>query len=65
MKLSPKLEYYINYSLFSTDVVQYDANIQLKEFYGNGQEEEINSDVEQAIVQLLQKVAINSRQAFT
>ena len=47
------------YSMFSTDVVQYDANIKLpSNFYDSRKKKETDSDVEQKIVGLLQKVYI-------
>ena len=46
-------------SIFSTDVVQYEANIKLlHDFYDNETKREIDSDAEQSIVQLLEKVYI-------
>ena len=50
------------YSMFSTDVVQYDANIKLP---NNFYEMEIDNDVEQKIVQLLQKVYILDQHLLT
>ena len=56
-----KWEYFISYSMFFTDVVQYDANIELpKYFYANGHKQEVSNDAEQTIVQLLHEVDLNS-----
>ena len=54
------------YSMFSTDMVQYIANIKLpSNFYDSRMKREIDNDVEQKIVQLLQKVYILDQQFLT
>ena len=54
------------YSLFSTDAAQYDASIKLpSSFYESRMKREIDSDAEQKIVQLLQKVYSYTGPALT
>ena len=54
------------YSMCFTDVVQYNANIKLpNNFYDSRMKRGIDNDVEQKIVQLLQKVYILDQHLLT